>query len=288
MEKRIVVPIDYSDVSKDVALFADKWAVRTIGKLYFLHVSRLPQVSYYPGHFEYLDQRDENEDLYTLENFLGQFGLKSNFEFSHEYGSPYLKIVDLVERLEADLVILSAHSHTMLGRLFLGSNTDYVMHHVHCPIYIFKKTSLQTNKIILVPLDFSEANRPVVEKANLWAERTEYELHFMHVLIPVDYSYFGAETSLGIGKAELEMTEEQGMEAMDNFLAPMKITVPEKRLVLFGNSSYSRILEYQKEVQAGLLMLAGHDHTVAGRPFLGSNTDYLLHHIDVPMYVYKC
>jgi len=54
MEKRIVVPIDYSDVSKDVALFADKWATRTMGKLYFLHVSRLPQVSYYPGHFEYL------------------------------------------------------------------------------------------------------------------------------------------------------------------------------------------------------------------------------------------
>ena len=44
MEKRIVVPIDYSDASKDVVLFADKWAVRTIGKLYFLHVSRLPQV----------------------------------------------------------------------------------------------------------------------------------------------------------------------------------------------------------------------------------------------------
>ena len=44
MEKRIVVPIDYSDVSKEVVLFADKWAVRTIGKLYFLHVSRLPQV----------------------------------------------------------------------------------------------------------------------------------------------------------------------------------------------------------------------------------------------------
>ena len=34
-------------------------------------------------------------------------------------------------------------------------------------------------------------------------------------------------------------------------------------------------------------MLAGHDHTVAGRIFLGSNTDYLLHHVDVPMYVFK-
>jgi len=39
MQKRIVVPIDYSDVCKDVALFADKWAARTIGKSYFLHVS---------------------------------------------------------------------------------------------------------------------------------------------------------------------------------------------------------------------------------------------------------
>ena len=78
------------------------------------------------------------------------------------------------------------------------------------------------------------------------------------------------------------------MEAMDNFLAPMKITVPEKRLVLFGNSSYSRIKEYQKEVQADLLMLAGHDHTIAERLFLGSNTDYLLHNIDVKMYVFKC
>lgn len=42
MEKRIVVLIDNSDVSKAVALFADKWTVLTIGKLYFLHVSRLP------------------------------------------------------------------------------------------------------------------------------------------------------------------------------------------------------------------------------------------------------
>ncbi len=71
MEKRIVVPIDYCDVSKDVAIFADKWAVRTIGKLYFLHVSRLQQVSYYTVHSEYLGQRDENEDLHKLENFLG-------------------------------------------------------------------------------------------------------------------------------------------------------------------------------------------------------------------------
>ena len=43
--------------------------------------------------------------MYTLENFLEQFGLKSNFKFFYEYDSFYLKIADLVETLEADLVI---------------------------------------------------------------------------------------------------------------------------------------------------------------------------------------
>ena len=54
-------------------------------------------------------------------------------------GTPGFEILDLVEREKADLVIMAAHSHTMLGRLFMGSNTDYVVHHIHCPLYVFKK-----------------------------------------------------------------------------------------------------------------------------------------------------
>ncbi len=244
MEKKIVVPIDYSEVSKEIALFADEWAERTSGELYFLHVSPLPEYSYYPGYIEHLDYSKENHALPQLKNYLEDLELNSSFQTFHEYGSPYLKIVELVESVNADLVIMAAHSHTLLGRLFMGSNTDYVVHHVHCPLYISKKTSASNNKIILVPLDFSESNR-------------------------------------------LELNEEEGLELMEKFLAPIKITVPEKRVVLFGSSSYLRILDYQIEVQAGILMLAGHDHSIAGRFFLGSNTDYLLHHLDIPMYIYK-
>jgi len=287
MGKQIVVPIDYSDISKGLIQLADEWALRMSAKLHFLHVNRLPEVSYYPGHFEQVDQRNESKELQLLENFLAPLDLKAEFDLSHEYGTPYFKIVELVESVAADLVIMAAHSHTMLGRLFLGSNTDYVVHHVHCPIYVHRQTKSDLAKIVLVPLDFSEANRTVVEKAVAWAERTESEIHFVHVMTPIDYSYYGAEASWGMGKAELEVTEDQGLEAMEKFLSPMQITVPVKQVVLFGSASYLRILEYQKEIRAGILMLAGHDHTVAGRIFLGSNTDYLLHHVDVPMYVFK-
>jgi hypothetical protein len=44
---------------------------------------------------------------------------------------------------------------------------------------------------------------------------------------------------------------------------------------------------YEKEIRIGLLMLAGHADTIAGRIILGSNTDYFLRHLDVLMYVCK-
>ena len=104
---------------------------------------------------------------------------------------------------------------------------------------------------------------------------------------PVDYSYYGAESSWGVGKAELVLTEEHGPKAINEFLSGHKINVPYKSVVLFSNSSYLRLLEYQQDTNAMLIMIAGHDHSVAGRIFLGSNTDYLLHHVNIPIYVHK-
>ena len=60
---------------------------------------------------------------------------------------------------------------------------------------------------------------------------------------------------------------------LDDFLCA-EINVPYKSVVLFSNSSYLRLLEYQQDTNAMLIMIAGHDHSVAGRIFLGSNTDY--------------
>ena len=82
----------------------------------------------------------------------------------------------------------------------------------------------------------------------------------IHVMQPVDYSYYGAESSWGVGKAELVLTEEHGQKAITEFLSGHKINLPYKSVVLFSNSSYLRLLEYQQDTNAILIMIAGHDH----------------------------
>ena len=214
-----------------------------------------------PDHFEQADKFDETEQIARLDAFLKPLDLKADREICHEYGTPYYKILDLVEREKADLVIMAGSAG------FLWEATPTMLCITSCPLYVFKKPEKKTAKIILVPLDFSKANHMLVETGMEWAERENAELHFVHVMQPVDYSYYGAESS----KAELVLTEEHGQKA---------INVPR-------NSSYLRLLEYQQDTNAMLIMIAGHDHSVAGRIFLGSNTDYLLHHVNIPIYVHK-
>ena len=120
MEKNIIVPIDFSDISKDVALYADQWAQRTKGKLHFLYVSQMPEMFYYPAHFEQADKFDETEQIARLDAFLTPLDLKADREICHEYGTPYYKILDLVEREKADLVIMAAHSNTNARQTFYG------------------------------------------------------------------------------------------------------------------------------------------------------------------------
>ena len=56
------------------------------------------------------------------------FNLKSPFKAIVRFGIPYVKITDLQKSLHARLIMLASHSHTLVGRLLMGSNTDYLIH----------------------------------------------------------------------------------------------------------------------------------------------------------------
>ena len=125
MEKRILVPIDYTDVSRDLVKIANAWSQRTNARLYFLHV--------------YKESLGTHDDESFLRSFLSSQGIVNSYDVIIEYGTPYQKIREVEASTNSDLILLGPHSHTIIGRLFLGSNTDYTIHHSCCPIYIHKR-----------------------------------------------------------------------------------------------------------------------------------------------------
>ena len=64
---------------------------------------------------------------------------------SRGIGKPYVKILELCEGLMASTLIMASHSNIMAGRLIMGSNTDYLLHHAHCSMYILKNYELDNH-----------------------------------------------------------------------------------------------------------------------------------------------
>ena len=77
----------------------------------------------------------------TLEEYVAALDVKSEHHMVFQTGKPYLAIEALQQKTQAGLVMMAAHSHTLLNRLFVGSNTDYLLHHLNCSIYVYKENS---------------------------------------------------------------------------------------------------------------------------------------------------
>lgn len=292
MEKRILVPIDFSEISKDVVHFACNWSKKRGGELIFVHVAMPLGYPSYSG--EIIEFPEEKTILQKLLNFLQPLDVNVQHQTLALFGIPYLEILEKHRSLDIDLILMAAHSHTLLGRIFLGGNTDYVMHHSNCPLYIFRKEMNPTQNRIIVPLDYSEVNIKVAEFADQWALENNSELYFIHVATrnelikgyqPEEWGLEGENSSTfheNINKDDISIHE----KALHDYVRFLKIKSKHQLVLRFGKP-YIEILKLKKEIDAKLIMMASHSHSFVGRILAGTNTDYLLNHSDCPMYVYK-
>ncbi|XP_011424268.3 universal stress protein YxiE isoform X2 [Magallana gigas] len=64
-------------------------------------------------------------------------GLKAG-KFVTRRGDPGEAIVHVAEKESCDLIITGSRGMGMIRRTILGSVSDYVLHHAHCPVLICK------------------------------------------------------------------------------------------------------------------------------------------------------
>ncbi|MBF0280761.1 MAG: universal stress protein [SAR324 cluster bacterium] len=259
MEKVILVPLDQSEIGKTMAQVAQNWAQSKGALVYFLRVTQEEE------------SKDSEESIKAaFEEELKKIKLKGEYKVLHRIGTPYLEILKTVEEINCDLIFMAAHEHTMWGRLFLGSNSDYVLQHCRCPVYIFKNNMTLDRSKIVVPVDYTPINIKAIQIADKIAQRNNAELFFIHVepIPPYPGPYKTEDTKLS------EFIKTLNLQSKCHFD------------VEFGKP-YLKIQELQQFTQAGLIVMSAHSHTMMDRMLVGSNTAFLLHHLICPMYIYK-
>lgn len=140
--KKILVPIDFSSISKDALPWATFLAAQFKAELVLLHVEEKFPIDYLMGR-ELLSHtmvpliKQAGADLERLAGELRKT-IGVNISAVTRVGKPFQEICHAAETLGADLIVLTTHGHTGLQHVWLGSTAERVVRHAKCPVLVVR------------------------------------------------------------------------------------------------------------------------------------------------------
>jgi nucleotide-binding universal stress UspA family protein len=143
--RKILLPTDFSGCANYALPYVAAIARATGATIICLHVVEpiVPAVGY-SGLAEPMPIADISEQLEdSAERELPQLaecdhfnGLEVEEEIVH--GDPAAEIVRVAGEREVDLIVVSSHGRTGLGRIIFGSTAEAVVRHAACPVLVVK------------------------------------------------------------------------------------------------------------------------------------------------------
>jgi nucleotide-binding universal stress UspA family protein len=204
-------------------------------------------------------------------------------------GRPDAEIAHLAEEIGAGLVVVGSRGRGPLRRALMGSVSDSVVHHAHCPVLVVRdgEGDYLPGRILLA-LDGSEqadaAARAAVEISNA----TGSELHVVFALptdpqLPYPHPLMGERWDSIIEQAKhearkfvdskSEQIEAEGGKVKDAHLA-------------FGKAD-QEIVKLGEELEAGLIVVGSRGLGGLTRALMGSISDSVARHARGPVLVVR-
>ncbi|NJD22015.1 MAG: universal stress protein [Melioribacter sp.] len=142
--KKILVPIDFSDYSKNALKYATQFAKQFNAKIYLIYVVE-PMI--YPADFSMgqvaipstdidLHSRAEEELKKLSKDIVNG---NSRVEILIKTGKPFVEIIEAASANDIDLIIIATHGHTGVEHLLFGSTAEKVVRKAPCPVLTLRE-----------------------------------------------------------------------------------------------------------------------------------------------------
>ena len=140
----ILVPVDFSEPSRQAVRCAMHFAQRFDSKLTLLHVVEpvgTPDFDAFP--LAASPQKVERAVKAQIQRLCKQEGLQPPLlQGMHvRQGRAYHEIVEAARSLKTHLIIIATRGHTGLAHVLLGSTAERVVRYAPCPVLVVRQTS---------------------------------------------------------------------------------------------------------------------------------------------------
>jgi len=275
--KKVFVAIDFSPSSDEALRQAHERAASTGAQLAVCHIvpnelrSNLlfPHITRIAALQVPLDIKQIVEAASTrVTEITGR--ASEDFELIVEDGTPQALILQTAEEWMADLIVMGSHGRTSASEVLIGSVTDSVIRHAHCPVLIVRPGG-QANRIV-AGTDFSDPALPALKAAVDEFVRVGGELTVVHSLDLVWSP--AAYPAMALGGAPFEvgpekMTELQRIATERLEEALRQLNVAGETVVTTGSAGQA-LIDVATERTADLLVVGTVGRTGLRRALLGS------------------
>ncbi|HET6447264.1 MAG TPA: universal stress protein, partial [candidate division Zixibacteria bacterium] len=274
---RVLVPLDGSKLS-EVALSAASTISRKNGtQLVLMSVRQGPD-----GHRLLPNIQTEppaERDIVDYERYLGQVsdelqksGITS--ESSVSVGEAAEEITARIQVGDIDLLVLSTHGRTGVGRVLMGSVADQVIQRATIPMLLVRPFGKQKNEIllfekVLVALDGSAEAELSLPYAAAIGKR--FNSNLLLLTVPADL-----ESSTHIASLQLYL------DRVAETFSELKL---ETDTVVVGSDPGYTIVEVAESENVDLIILATHGRGDRERFMIGSVADTVISHSHCPVFL---
>jgi universal stress protein A len=137
---KILVPIDFSEVSKKALGYAVQFAEPKSRHIVLLHiVERRPRRERDRKFDHWGGSRMDEAERKLLELGEHELGLGSAFDLLVEMGQPFREIVNAAKALSVDLIVMAADGRSRHRHALGGRTAEQVVRHAPCPILVVRE-----------------------------------------------------------------------------------------------------------------------------------------------------
>jgi nucleotide-binding universal stress UspA family protein len=302
MLKRILVPLDTSELAEIALPYAEEMAVKLRSEVTLLHVRTSADGPDKPEHQAYISRMTAQTEQNIKKAPDLPPGEKVKVD-SAVIGPPHIithpaeQIVDYADEKNYSLIVMATHGRTGIRRWALGDTADKVARAARCPVLLIRAAAGKHEVVhiekILVPLDGSRPAEAVIPYIESLASKLKIEIVLYSVvellfhLYPYSEQagYYGTSGVIKVPYNEKEM--QPAKEVAEKYIKAVNDKLKEAGVstsyTLSIGSPADEIIRLEKEMHPDLVLMSTHGHSGFGRFDHGSIADKVLHAGSTPL-----
>jgi nucleotide-binding universal stress UspA family protein len=220
-----------------------------------------------------------NEEIRNIENVGGKVT-----ESHLRMGAAAQEIVNLAEELKVGLIAVGSRGRSRIKRSLMGSVSDSVISHAHCPVLVVRLKSLILPACILVATDGSEEATLAAKTAAELADRTYSELHL--VCIADTYSSYYVKREPGLAE-NLQRRAQEVLEDQVKRIEQSGGKVAAKHARVSERHPSDGIVRVAEEIEADLVVMGSRGVGGIKRALMGSVSHSVVRYTHCPVLVVR-